>query len=138
VKYFWENGTAGNQSNDMVIFRYADVLLMKAEAELRSGTPGDALAMVNQVRTRAYSGDASHNFGSITLDSILNERQRELAWEGWRRNDEIRYEIASGTPYFTAPRVPAKTQDPDNHTMLYPIPSVQLLSNPNLTQNPGY
>jgi starch-binding outer membrane protein, SusD/RagB family len=138
VKYFWENGTSGNQSNDMVIFRYADVLLMKAEAELRSGTPGDALAMVNQVRTRAYSGDASHNFGSITLDSILNERQRELAWEGWRRNDEIRYEIASGTPYFTAARVPAKTQDPDNHTMLYPIPSVQLLSNPNLTQNPGY
>ncbi len=142
IKYFPEAGTAGNQSNDMVLFRYADILLMKAECELRlNQNLGDALNLVNQVRERAYSGDKSHDWASsdLTLDHILDERGRELAWELWRRQDLIRYEIASGTPYFTAARVPDKDQDAsDGHTLLFPIPENQIIANPNLNQNPGY
>ncbi|HWB24118.1 MAG TPA: RagB/SusD family nutrient uptake outer membrane protein [Chitinophagaceae bacterium] len=141
IKYFPEAGTSGNQSNDMVIFRYADILLMKAECEVRLGTNlADALNLVNQIRTRAYGGDASHNLtaGQLTLDAILGERAKEMAYEGWRRDDLIRYEIASGKPYFTGARNPAKTQDADKHYMLFPIPAQQISANPNLHQNPGY
>jgi hypothetical protein len=142
VKYFPEAGTSGNQSNDMVLFRLSDIMLMKAECDLRMGTNvGDALGLVNQIRTRAYNGDASHNWvaAQLTLDNILAERARELAWENWRRNDLIRYEIASpATHYFTGARVPDKTQDADNHYMIYPIPNPQITANSNLKQNPGY
>lgn len=139
VKYFPEAGTSGGQSNDMVIFRYADILLMKAEAELRSGTnASDALNLVNQIRTRAYGGDATHNLTSITVAGILAERAKELAWEGWRRDDLIRYEVLDGIKYFTGARNPGKAADPDNHLMLFPIPTQQISANPNLHQNPGY
>lgn len=139
VKYFPEAGTSGNQSNDMVLFRYADVLLMKAEAQLRLGNAAAALPLVNQIRTRAYGGDASHNLAAVTLDDILKERAKELAYEGWRRDDLIRYEVASGTKYFSGARTPAKPEDPsDGHLMIFPIPAQQISANPNLHQNPGY
>lgn len=142
IKYFPEAGTSGNQSNDMVLLRYADIMLMKAECEVRLGTNmAEALDLVNQVRTRAYGGDASHNLnaGQLTLDAILSERAKELAYEGWRRDDLIRYEIASGKPYFSGPRTPGKTQDPaDGHLMIFPIPAQQISANPNLHQNPNY
>ena len=142
IKYFPEPGTQGNQSNDMVLFRLADIMLMKAEAEVRSGTNmGDALSLVNEIRTRAYNGDASHNWtaGDLTLDNLLAERARELTWEGFRRQDMIRFEVAGGKPYFTAARTPDKAQDPaDKHTMIFPIPDPQISANPNLKQNPGY
>jgi hypothetical protein len=134
VKYHPEAGTAGNQSNDMVLFRLADAMLMKAEAELHLGNDGAALTLVNQVRQRA--GVAA--LAALTPKDLLDERARELAWEGWRRNDMIRFEVAYNTPYFTAARTPGKVQDPDKHTFLFPIPSPQLITNPNLKQNPGY
>ncbi len=134
VKYHPEAGTAGGQSNDMVIFRLADAYLMKAEAEIRSGTNiADALTMVNAVRERAY-GDKSNAFtmGDLTLPSLLAERQREFAWEGWGRQDAIRF----GT--FGNARKPGKSADPDKHTEIFPIPAPQISANPNLKQNPGY
>lgn len=136
VKYHPEAGTAGNQSNDMVIFRLADAYLMLAEASYHTGDVGTALTMVNKVRERA--GATAWGPAALTLDNLLAERSRELAWEGWRRNDVIRFEVATGTHYFTGARTPAKTQDADNHTFLFPIPSQQLISNTNLHQNPGY
>lgn len=123
IKYFPEAGTAGNQSNDMAIFRYADVLLMKAECEVRLSVDlADALSLVNQVRERAYSDNKSHNWtpADLTLDHILQERGRELAWEGWRRQDMIRF----GT--FGDARHPNKKQDPDNHFEIFPIPAQQI------------
>lgn len=134
VKYRPEAGTAGNQSNDMVIFRLADAYLMKAEAEVRSNTNlGDALNMVNAVRSRAY-GDASHNYtaAQLTLANIQAERNRELVWEGWGRQDAIRF----GT--FGDARKPGKSKDPDKHLEIFPIPSPQISANPNLKQNTGY
>jgi len=144
IKYYPDAGTAGGQSNDMVIFRLADIYLMRAEADLRlNGTVDvNSLAGINAIRTRAYSGDASHNWtaGQVTLASILAERARELSWEGWRRNDLIRYDVLNNTvnQYFGAPRTPAKTADADAHWQIFPIPSQQLTANANLKQNPQY
>lgn len=139
IKYAPEPGTGDDdlahaQSNDMVLFRYADALLMKAEAEVRSGTNlNDALNLVNQVRTRAY-GNMGHSWKlqDLTLSNFFSERQREFAWEFWGRNDAIRF------GNFGNARIPDKQKDPDNHFELFPIPSPQIASNPNLKQNPGY
>ena len=118
----------GNQSdNDIVLFRFADVVLMKAEAILRNG--GDnatATALVNSVRTRAHATSLT----SITLNELLNERMRELAWEGWRRNDMIRF----GT--FTLAYHDHEA-DRDNHTIVFPIPTI-FLALVSSEQNPGY
>jgi len=135
IKYFPNPGTMGNQSNDIAIFRLADVYLMRAEAALRNGTATSIdLGYVNQVRERAYGGDQSHDWtmGQLTLSNIFDERARELAWENVRRQDCIRF----GT-YGNA-RVPNKAADADAHWQIFPIPKVQHDANPNLKQNPGY
>lgn len=137
IKYFPEAGTSGNQSNDMVLLRLADIYLMKAEAEVRAGTNiNDALSLVNRVRERAYGGDASHDWTipNLTLDNILAERGRELAWEGWRRQDQIRF------GKYGQPKNPDKPNaDPtDGHLNIFPIPDPQIIANHNLRQNPGY
>ena len=139
IKYTPEPGTGDEdlihaQSNDMVLFRYADALLMKAEAETRlNSNLGDALSLVNLVRERAF-GNANHDWKlqDLTLPNLLAERQREFAWEFWGRNDAIRF----GT--FGNARIPEKKKDQDAHLELFPIPAPQIASNPNLKQNPGY
>ncbi|HTK20464.1 MAG TPA: RagB/SusD family nutrient uptake outer membrane protein [Mucilaginibacter sp.] len=137
IKYHPESGTAGGQSNDGVIFRLADAYLMRAEALMRTGDAAGALVDVNKVRARA--GITAWTSGDLTLGSLLDERSRELMWEGWRRQDLIRFQTATpGTHYFTGVRTPAKTDDGDTHTFIFPIPAPELLSNPNLHQNPGY
>ena len=136
VKYAPQPGTYSNTSNDGVIFRLGDVYLMKAEAEIRSGATGDALTLVNAIRTRA--GVPTWTMSDLTLPNLLAERGREMAWEGWRRNDLIRFEVADGIPYFTGARVPGKSADGDKHTFLMPIPDPQHITNKNLVQNPGY
>jgi len=143
IKYFPMAGTAGNESNDVVLFRLADVMLTKAEAELRAGTVTDALSLVNQIRDRAYSAAPGSSIewtpAQLTLDNILAERARELAWEMVRREDLIRYEVASGTPYFSAARNPDKAADVmDGHLYIYPIPQLEITANHNLVQNHGY
>lgn len=134
VKYQPTMGTDGNMNNDFAIFRLADFMLMKAEAEVRSNTnKADALQLINKIRERAF-GDKSHDWtmGDLTLSNILDERAREMAWEGWRRQDVIRF----GT--FGNARDPAKPNDPDDHLEIFPIPAPQIAANPHLKQNPGY
>ncbi|WP_040397106.1 RagB/SusD family nutrient uptake outer membrane protein [Cesiribacter andamanensis] len=115
-------------SNDFPVFRYADVLLTKAEALLRSGgSEAEARALVDQVRNRA----GLNNFtGTMTLQEIYDERGRELTWEGHRRQDMIRF----GT--FTAARA-FKSASSATYR-LFPIPADAIANNPTLTQNPGY
>ena len=135
VKYFPEAGVQTSQSNDMVLYRLADVYLMRAEAAMRAGTAtGKDLGYINAIRRRAYSGDASHDWtmADMTLDNIYKERGRELAWENFRRQDAIRF----GT--FAKARVPKKDADADDHWQIFPIPQNQHIANPNLKQNPGY
>lgn len=139
IKYWPEPGAnVGDQiSNDVPVFRLADILLLKAEAELRLGVNlGDALENVNQVRRRAYSGSTAHDWQSsdLTLEHLYAERARELAWEMVRRQDMIRF-----GHFLDARTIPDKPADnPDKHTYLLPIPPYVILSNPNIKQNPGY
>jgi hypothetical protein len=119
-----------NTSNDYVILRYADVVLEKAEAILRGGTDPSgqtALQLVNAIRTPRGATALT----SVDLTVMLAERGRELYWEGWRRNDLIRFEK------FNDPvdQRPAKT---DKSKTIYPIPQRAVDTNPNLKQNPGY
>jgi hypothetical protein len=135
VKYFPNPGVQTSMSNDMVIFRLADVLLMRAEAALRSGTAsGVDLDYINQIRMRAYSGVEKYKWtmGQLTLQNVFDERGRELAWENFRRQDCIRF----GT--FGNARKPQKLKDADDHWQIFPIPNLQHTTNPNLVQNPGY
>ncbi len=113
--------------NDIVLFRYADALLMKSEAKVRNGENGDA--ELNAVRTRAGMPPRK-----ATLENILAERQLELAWESWRRQDLIRFGLFTRT-YNERPTLP---QEENNYTTVFPIPVNILSLNPNLSQNPGY
>jgi len=121
-----KNNPNGDQSNDYVFLRLADVILMRAEAAFRLGNTAQALTDINAIRTR--SGVAA--LTAVTADDILAERGRELAWEGWRRNDMIRFNKFSTARKFMA--VTDKTRE------LFPIPQARRDANPLLTQNPGY
>lgn len=130
-------------STDFPVFRLGDAYLMYAEAVLRGGSGGDAgtaLGYINDLRERAY-GDASGNItsGEMTLDFILEERGRELYWEGHRRTDLVRFGQFTDGSYVWEWKgnVQAGTTT-DSYRDLYPIPSNDLNANPNLVQNDGY
>ncbi len=112
--------------NDIVLFRYADVLLMRAECKVRLGEDGSA--DFNAVRERA--GAAPRD---CTLDNILDERLLELCWEGWRRPDLIRF-----NKYKSLYEGSDAIDESDGHTTVFPIPADVRALNNNLTQNPGY
>lgn len=126
IKYPIDYNGGDNSDNDYVFYRYADVLLMKAEAELRNGDAGAGLTIVNQIRA-ARNADP---LGSLTLDNLLAERGRELYWEGHRRTDLIRF----GKFLEAWQEKPASGPE----RLLFPIPAQSLAANPNLVQNPGY
>lgn len=122
------NSSTRNQNNDMPVFRLGDVYLLKAEALIRSGgSNGDALDLVNKIRVRAKAPILT----AITLDQMLDERGRELAWEGWRRNDLIRFGKYQGKWGF-------KAGNEGKDRELFPIPATELILNRNLKQNSGY
>ena len=123
VKYVPDNAGGDNADNDFVIARYADALLMKAEALARKGDLAGAQTIVDTM-----TDETSTPVNSV--DDIYNVRARELWWEGWRRNDMIRF----GT--FLNSRE-LKPYESDPKYLLYPIPLAGT-TNPNITQNPGY
>ncbi len=132
VKYPIDYVSGDNSNNDYVLYRYSDVLLMKAEAILRGGTatavaPTTPLAAVNMVRARV----TATALASVSLDQLSDERGREFYWEGMRRTDMVRF------GKFLAPRV-LKSGTSDSKYLLFPIPNQQLAINPNLVQNAGY
>ena len=128
---------------DWPMYRLADAYLMFAEAVLRGGSGGtraEALTYVNAIRTRAY-GDTSGNItdSQLSLDFILDERARELYWEGHRRTDLIRYGKFTGGDYLW----PWKGKVKEGVTTatyrdLFPIPAADIGANPTLKQNDGY
>ena len=120
---------SGFSSNcDFIQARYSDILLMKAEAEFRTGNVSDALRLINQVRTRSNATP----FTTLTLQKIEDERAREFIYEGQRRRDMIRF-----GDFFTGNWEFKTTTDPA-WKGLYPIPADQIANNPNLIQNKGY
>lgn len=128
---------------DIPMFRLADAYLMYAEAILRGGQGGDmgeALSLINDLRRRAY-GDESGNISmaELDLDFILDERCRELYWEGHRRVDLIRYGLMTGSEYLWPWKGGIKEgRATESFRDIFPIPASDLLANPNLKQNPGY
>ncbi|HEX2535866.1 MAG TPA: RagB/SusD family nutrient uptake outer membrane protein [Chitinophagaceae bacterium] len=126
VKYPPDYQNPDQWNNEFVIFRYADVLLMKAEALLRTNKAPEALVIVNALRAKRGATPLL----AVTLDNLLDERARELYWEGWRRNDLIRF----GKFLQAWQEKPAS----DPKYLLFAIPNEQLAVNPNLEQNPGY
>jgi len=128
LKYPFDYETSGDfKKNDYVVFRYADVLLMKAEAMLRSNNAAGALLIVNQIRLKR----SALPLVSVDLNALLDERGREMYWENYRRQDLIRF-----GKYLQAWQ--EKPADAGTKNLIFPIPSSQLAANPNLTQNPGY
>ena len=126
---------------DFPMFRLADVLLMASEAIVRSGGDrGLALDYFNQVRHRAYGGSGGGiSDAELTLQMLLDERARELYWEGHRRTDLIRFGKFSQTDYVWAWKGNAiEGRSVEAFRDVYPIPSSDLGANPHLIQNPGY
>lgn len=133
IKFYpdYTNTISRNQNNDVPLFRYSDIILMKAEAILRGGAPtlgATALSLVNQIKAVRTTSAA---LTSVTLDDIYNERCKEFAWETWHRNDMIRfgqYENSWGL---------GKTNT-DTYRRIFPIPTTAIMTNSKLVQNPGY
>lgn len=129
-------------STDYPVFRLAEAYLMLAEAEVQeSGSiSATTLGYLNELRVRAYgdnSGDVT--VGDVDLDWILDERGRELYLEATRRTDLVRHNKFSGGDYIWPWKggVQAGMASP-NHLDIFPIPSSDLIANPNLSQNDGY
>jgi hypothetical protein len=127
---------------DMPLFRLSEMYFIYAEAVLRGGT-GDAtiaLSYINLMRGRAYGGSSGNiTSGQLTLDFILDERARELYWEGLRRTDLIRFnKFVEGTYLWPWKGGVASGTGVSSIRKLYPLPSREINSNTNLIQNPGY
>jgi len=131
IKFYPDASSATrDQNNDVPVFRYSDIVLMKAEAILRGGTAtmgATALSLANSVRANRTTSPA---WSTITVDSIYNERSREFAWEAWHRNDMIRFGKYEGKWGY-------KTNT-DQYRRIFPIPTNAFAVNPKLSQNDGY
>jgi hypothetical protein len=137
VKYPDDDATAF-QGNDIPVLRYADVLLMMAEAiNGRSGPTTEAVGFVNQVRTRASIGDlpaTSTASKDAFATAILRERGWELYMEGFRRIDLMRF--GKWNEYVQAS---GKTPNPVGANGYFPIPQyIMTAGGGKVTQNPGY
>ncbi|MGJ5642559.1 RagB/SusD family nutrient uptake outer membrane protein [Formosa sp. S-31] len=142
------NGEIGNDTRgeftdtDLAIIRLPEIYLNYAEATLRGGGGdlGTAVTLINRLRERAYGNTSGNiNTGNMTLQFVLDERSRELYWEGQRRTDLIRYDLFTTGTYVW----PFKANQPDGAATdsfrnIFPIPNNTVLTNPNLVQNPGY
>jgi hypothetical protein len=127
TKFEFEVGAQSNMNNDFPIFRYAEALLIRAEALWRMDNGSqEALDLVNQIRTRA----GVEPFTELTEDNLLAERGREMFAETTRRSDQIRFGKFQDE-WWARPAQP-------EYKEIFPIPRQQLDANPNLSQNPGY
>ncbi|MEZ4961654.1 MAG: RagB/SusD family nutrient uptake outer membrane protein [Saprospiraceae bacterium] len=120
IKY--HPGDAGQ----LILMRWGEFLLTKAEALLRSGKTTEALALVNELRQKRGASP----LGSLDDAAMLDERGRELYWEGFRRIDQVRFGTFNTTW--------SEKTSTEAFRVLYPIPQQALDSNPNLAQNTGY
>ncbi len=141
------NGNQGSDSSgefvdtDFPMFRLADAYLMYAEAFLRGGggDAGTAVGYINMLRERAYSGaNGNISAGELDLNFILAERSRELYWEGHRRTDLIRFGQFSDQGEWPWKGGVMEGKTTESFRDIYPIPSSDIIANPNLIQNDGY
>jgi starch-binding outer membrane protein, SusD/RagB family len=137
-----------NMNNDYAVFRYADVLLMKAEALWRLGRESEALPIVNEVRARADVPDLTTLDGPLSFDmgggdvpggELFNEIGREMFAENHKRTNLIRWGLFTQVAKWVIPFYnPGDVLEEGEHTNLFPIHKDKIAANPNLQQNPGY
>lgn len=138
--FFSSSSPTSFSSTDFPLYRLADAYLMYAECVIRGAGGGSVSQAVNYVNlVRARAGANAISAGDLTLDFILDERGRELMFEGHRRTDLIRFDKFAGGSYLW----PWKGNTLNGASIstnykLFPIPQQALEANPNLTQNPGY
>lgn len=148
-------GVAGVNSTfvdtDFPLFRLADAYLMYAEAQMRKDgatntnnattATAQSLTYINALRQRANGGATIANVtqSQVNLDFMIDERSRELHWEGHRRQDLIRFNKYGGGSYNWAWKgnIANGTSIP-SELNVFPLPSASITANPNLTQNTGY
>jgi starch-binding outer membrane protein, SusD/RagB family len=131
IKFYPDATSANrNQNNDVPMFRYSDIILMKAEAILRGGTATLGATPVSLVNSLRAVRTTAAPLASVNLDFTYAERAREFAWETWRRNDMIRFGKYEGSWGF-------KTNN-ETYRRIFPIPTGAMVLNPALTPNPGY
>ncbi len=139
IKYEIKKKAQWALSNDFIIFRYADVLFMKAEALWnKNGKAADATitGLINDVRRRAFtdfSGDKVLQPSQLDRDRFLNEYAWEFCQEGYRRQQLIRFGVFTTMKWWCHDGV-----GEDAHLNVFPIPRSEILSNPKLKQNDGY
>jgi hypothetical protein len=137
-----------NTEDDWMVYRYADALLLLAEAQNEQGESGAALTSLNQVRERAF-GNSSHNITTTDQTAlraaIAHERRVELAFEDHRWFDLVRTGTAIDVMTAFAAQIkqlhtylPSNAYDVEAYRLIYPIPFSQVGLNPQLKQNPGY
>ena len=142
-------GNAGSDTGgdfvdtDLPIIRMAEIYLTYAEAVTRGGSGGsvqNAVGYINELRERAFgNSDGNISSADLTTDFILDERARELYWEGQRRTDLIRYnDFTSGNYLWPFKGGSQSGTSVGDFRDLFPLPSNIILINPNLTQNTGY
>jgi hypothetical protein len=119
-----------DMENDFVLFRYADVLYTRLEALWRLGRAGEMINDPDLQKIRTRAGLAPYQASGLTAEEFLDELGREFAWEGHRRQDQIRFGVWENTGW-NKPATPITDK-------LFPIPQSALSSNYNLEQNPGY
>ncbi|MDR2390029.1 MAG: RagB/SusD family nutrient uptake outer membrane protein [Tannerellaceae bacterium] len=139
-KYEIDNTTSSYNyhNNDKVFYRYADALLLAAEAKVRLGESGDE--ELNRVRSRVNASLKTN----VTLQDLLDERLLELSYEGMRRQDQIRFGTYTEPTLDRYPGVRHNVvvgdyvEDKTGYTTVFPIPTSVLQLNTKLTQNVGY
>ncbi|MFM2360088.1 MAG: hypothetical protein RLY16_2081 [Bacteroidota bacterium] len=140
-------GAPGSNDNfadtDIPLFRLGEMYLIYAEAVKRGGTTGDlatATTYINRLRERAFNNTTGNiNSSELTLDFILDERARELYWEGHRRTDLVRYGRFTTADYLWPWKGGvASGSAVQSYRNLYPLPNADMNANTNLVQNPGY
>lgn len=137
----WPGGWSGGSGDNLVLLRLADIILLKAEALNALGQTGDAVALVNAVRARVKLAPLTMSSQSDVALAILGERRLELAFEGERWYDLLRfgaqYTINLMNRQVDGNGMPLGYQV-DAHRLVYPIPQNDRDNNPNLSQNTGY
>ena len=152
IKYMGhsENGSRYYDS-DVIVYRYADVLLMLAEVENGLGNSSAAANYINQIRERAYGSGypkfSASDFATTEL-AILKERDKEFVAEGSRWFDLLRLQDASKKPlvYSAAAAYPMKAGDAavpvlnagETYKELWPVNAATLAADPELVQTIGY
>lgn len=135
--YKYKNTDFSNPNNtteDLMIFRLAEIYLIRAEARAQQGNLAGAMQDINVIRSRAGLGAAMAGSLPAAMGAVLHERQTELftewghRWLDLKRTDSINAVLGREKPWWPA----------DGHAALYPIPYTEILYNPSLTQNPGY